>query len=132
VNDAYTATTVIERDPDDVFHFVSEAENQPRWAVNFVRSTRPIGDGRYTMETPVGELTYRLEADATRRVVDWVFETPGGETVMPARVVPHAAGAVFSFTIPRMPGTDDVAWERGRNGLDEELETLKALLEARS
>ena len=131
MNDAYTATTVIERDADDVFGFVSEPENQPRWAVNFVRSTEPIGGGRYVMQTPVGELTYRLEADPARRVADWVFETPAGETVMPARVVPHPAGAVFSFTIPRMPGTDDAAWEQGRRGLDEELETLKALLEAR-
>ncbi|MDQ3823231.1 MAG: SRPBCC family protein [Actinomycetota bacterium] len=129
MNHAYTATTVIERDADEVFRFVSDAENQPRWAINFVRSTRALGGGRYTMETPVGELAYRLDADPARRVVDWVFETPAGETVMPARVVPHPAGAVFSFTIPRMPDADDAAWEQGRHGLDEELATLKALLE---
>jgi Polyketide cyclase / dehydrase and lipid transport len=131
MTDAYTGTTVIACDPDAVFAFVSTPENQPRWAINFVRSTRQVEGGRYVMETPVGELRYRLDVDAKRRVADWVFETPAGETVMPARVVPHAAGAVFSFTIPRMPGADDDAWEQGQRGLDEELETLKALLERR-
>jgi uncharacterized protein YndB with AHSA1/START domain len=131
MNDAYTATTVIERDSEEVFRFVSEPENQPRWVINFVRATKPIEDGRYVMDTPVGELTYRLETDPARRVVDWVFETQAGETVMPARVVPHPAGAVFTFTIPRMPGADEAAWERGRRGLDEELQELKNLLEQR-
>ena len=129
MHDAYTATAVIELDVDAVFAFVSEPENQPRWAINFVRSTRSAGRGRYVMETPMGELAYRLELDRERRVADWVFELPAGETVMPARVVPHAAGAVFTFTIPRMPGADDAAWEQGRRGLDEELATLKRLLE---
>ncbi len=129
MNDAYTATVVIERDAEEVFRFVSAPENQPQWAINFVHATKPIGGGRYVMQTPVGELTYRLALDETRGVVDWLFETPGGTTVMPARVVPHAAGAVFSFTIPRMPGADDAAWEQGCRGLDEELATLKGLLE---
>jgi uncharacterized protein YndB with AHSA1/START domain len=126
---AYTSTIVIEARPDDVFDFVSEPENQPRWAVNFVRSTRPLGGGRHAMETPFGEMVYRVDADALRGVIDWAFETPDGGSVLPARVVPHAGGSLFTFTITRAPGSSDEDWERGMRGIDEELLVLKRLLE---
>ena len=126
---AYTSTVVIACEPDDVFAYVRVPERQPEWAINFVRSTRSIGGGSYVMETPVGELTYRVEHDARVRTVDFVFETPAGENVLPARVVPHAAGAVFTFTITRAPDMPDDAWQNAMRGLDEELEKLKQLLE---
>lgn len=43
---AYTSTIVIEAPPRTVLEYVSVPENQPRWAVNFVHSTREIGKSR--------------------------------------------------------------------------------------
>lgn len=126
----YTGSTLIEAPAERVFEYVSVPENQPEWAVNFVHSTQPLGNGRYVMQTPVGELTYRIEADPGRGTVDWVFETPQGESVFPTRVVRHPAGSVFTFTILRQPGTPDEAWEGGKHGLDEELAVLKRNLES--
>jgi hypothetical protein len=128
---SYTATTFIEANPDYVFEYVSVPENQPSWAINFVRSTRSLSDGRYAMQTPAGELIYRIEYDSRCRTVDFVYETPEGETTMilPTRVVPHGRGSVFTFTIHRQPGMGDVEWEGGQRGLDEELAELKKLLE---
>lgn len=125
----YTATAVIERSPADVFAYVSVPENQPEWAINFVRSTSPLGDGRYVMETPFGPMTYRVDADAARGTVDYWFDGPAGESVLPTRVVPHARGAIFMFTITRAPGSSEEDWQHGRIGLDEELTHLKAKLE---
>ena len=130
MSNVYTASTVVEAAPDDLFAFVAQPDNQPRWAINFVRSTHPLGDGRWVMETPVGELRYRVDADESRRVVDFVFESPGGESILPARVIPHARGSVFTFTITRAPGAGDAEWEGMKRGMDEELEQLKRLLEA--
>ena len=98
---SYTATTFIEAEPDRVFEYVRVPENQPSWAINFVRSTRPLSDGRYAMQTPAGELIYRIEEDSQCRTVDFVYETPEGETTMilPTRVVSHGRGSVFTFTI---------------------------------
>ncbi len=110
MSDAYTSTLTIQAPPDRVFEYVRVPENQPAWAVNFVKSTRLIGDGRYVMQTPVGEMRY-------------------GEFILPARVVPLGPGAIFMFTILRTPGMTDQEWERGRRGLDEELAQLRALLE---
>jgi uncharacterized protein YndB with AHSA1/START domain len=129
---SYTATTYIEVGPDHVFEYLRVPENQPSWAINFVRSTRPLSDGRYAMQTPAGELIYRIEDDSRCRTVDFVYETPEGETTMilPTRVVPHGGGSVFTFTIHRQPGMDDIEWEGGQRGLDEELAELKKLLES--
>ena len=128
---SYTATTFIEAEPDRVFEYVRVPENQPSWAINFVRSTRPLSDGRYAMQTPAGELIYRIEEDSQCRTVDFVYETPEGETTMilPTRVVSHWRGSVFTFTIHRQPGMGDTEWEGGQRGLDEELAELKKLLE---
>jgi hypothetical protein len=81
------------------------------------------------MDTPVGELTYRVEVDDRCRTVAFVFETPRGESVLPSRVVRHPTGSLFTFTITRAPDQPDDAWEQGRRGLDEELVRLKELLE---
>jgi hypothetical protein len=129
---SYSATTFVEADPDRVFEYVLVPENQPSWAINFVRSTRPLSDGRYAMQTPAGELIYRIEEDPRCRTVDFVYETPEGETTMilPTRVVPHGRGSVFIFTIHRQPGMGDAEWEGGQRGLEVELTELKKLLEA--
>lgn len=125
----YTATTVIARSPDDVFDYVSVPENQPDWAVNFVRSTSPLGDGRYVMESPFGPLTYRVRTDRDCGTVDYLFGTPEGDSIMPSRVVPHARGSIFMFTITRAPGMPEEDWQRGQAGLDDELHHLKVVLE---
>ena len=128
---SYTATTFIDADPERVFEYVRVPENQPSWAINFVRSTRPLSDGRYAMQTSAGELIYWIEEDPRCRTVDFVYETPEGEKTMilPTRVVPHGRGSVFTFTIHRQPGMGDIEWEGGQRGLDEELAELKKLLE---
>lgn len=129
-SDVYTASVIIAREPSQVFAYVRVPENQPAWAVNFVRSTRAVGGGRYEMETPFGRLTYRVSADETQGTVDFLFEGPDGQSVLPSRVTPHPSGAVYTFTIARQPGTSDEMWERGKNGMDEELEVLRGIVEA--
>ena len=88
-----------------------------------------LPERHYVMRTPFGEMVYRAEAEPRCRTVDFIFETPGGENVLATRVVPHGLGAVFAFTIHRVPGMSDVEWEGGKRGLDEELAELKKLLE---
>ena len=82
------------------------------------------------METPAGPMVYRVEADPKRGTIDFIVDGPGGDSILPARVVPHGQGAIFTFTITRTPEMNDQAWEGGMRGLVEELEHLKRLLES--
>jgi hypothetical protein len=84
------------------------------------------------MQTPMGELTYRVEADAARGTVDFVIESAWGDSVLPARVVPADPArrtSIFTFTIGRTLDMDDASWEGGKRGLDDELAHLKTMLE---
>ena len=130
MTNAYTATIYIAASPAKVFEYVRVPENQPTWAVNFVRSTRPTSGGRYVMETPAGAMVYRVEADPQRGTIDFIIDGPVGDSILPARVVPHGRGAIFTFTITRTPDMNDQAWEAGMRGMDEELVNLKRLLES--
>jgi hypothetical protein len=113
-----------------VHRHVCVAENQPAWAINFVRSTCPLSDGRYAVRTPAGELIYRIEEDSGCRTVDFVYETPEGETTMilPTRVVPHGRGSVFTFTIHRQHGMSDLEWEEGQRGSTRSLWSSRSCL----
>ena len=82
------------------------------------------------METPAGAMVYRVEADPQRGAIDFIIDGPGGDSILPARVVPHGRGAIFTFTITRTPDMNDQAWEAGMRGMDEELVNLKRLLES--
>ncbi len=128
--ESYTATTVIDAPPERVFEYVRVPENQPTWAINFVFGTRPLSDGRYVMDTPLGEITYRVRANAAAGTVDFVLDGPDGASTLGTRALGHAGKTVFTFTIHRAPRMAEEDWAAGRRGLDEELAQLRRLLEA--
>jgi hypothetical protein len=85
------ATIVINRSPRDVFRFVADVENIPRW-VNGARVTK-------VSEGPVQESTLFRQGQALVRVsrfeADRCFETESVRIYFPARfVVKHSRGFV--------------------------------------
>jgi len=125
----YTASIVIGCSPADVVAFMKEPANQVRWS-QFVRATRPLGEGRHEMTTMFGDtVAYRIESDVASGVVDICMETPVGITRMPTRATPHARGCFFSFGIIRPPAITDEDWARSCAGLDAELQKLKEVVE---
>jgi hypothetical protein len=126
----YSGSVVIECSPADVVAFMKVPENQLRWST-FVRSTRPLGEGRHEMTTMFGDtVAYRLECDEARGIVDICLETPAGISRMPTRATAHARGSFFTFGIMRPPAISDDDWARSCAGLDGELAALKLVIEA--
>jgi hypothetical protein len=126
----YTASTVIACTPAQAVAFMQDPDNQLRWST-FVRSTRPLGDGRHEMTTMFGDtVAYRIEADAARGIADLCMETPVGETCMPVRATAHSRGCFFTFGIVRPPAISDEDWARSCAGLDAELDCLRDVLES--
>lgn len=126
----YCGSIVIGCSPADVVAFMKVPENQLSWS-SFVRSTRPLGDGRHEMTTMFGDMVaYRLECDEALGVVDICMETPAGIVCMPTRATAHSKGSFFSFGIIRPPQISDEDWARSCAGLDGELASLKQVIEA--
>lgn len=127
-----TRCVTIEAHAVQVFQFLADPENLPRWAVGFCRSIRRDG-GRWIAQTAQGDVGIRYVTDPTLGVIDFcISQAPGAEVVAHSRVVPNGDGAEYVFTQFQAPGMPDDVFEANVAALKEELIVLKALMRARA
>jgi hypothetical protein len=119
---------------DQVFAFVREASNLPRWAHAF----KWVEAGRAKLETPAGsvEVDIDVAADGGAGTVDWRLVFPDGSIgLAQSRVtLTTRATSIYSFVLhaPPVPLAHvEGALDAQRATLADELRTLKSLLEAR-
>jgi len=119
---------------EQVFEFVREPRNLPRWAEAFASA----GDGVARLETPAGavEVTLEVAADAGAGTVDWRLTFPdGGVGLAQSRVAGTTRGTcIYSFVLHAPPIALEQlegALEAQRATLRSELATLKSLMECR-
>jgi hypothetical protein len=55
-----THTLSLRASRERAFDFLSRIDNLPKWATAFCRKLNPIGDGRYKVITPQGEIFFRI------------------------------------------------------------------------
>ncbi len=122
--------TAIARDWREVYRFASAPENMPRWASGLGAGMRADGDEWIVDGGPIGLVRVRFAAANDFGVIDHTVTLPDGTEVYNAlRVVPNGGGAEVMFTLLRMPGTGDDAFEADARHVAQDLETLKRLLE---
>lgn len=127
---ADTRTISIERGAPDLFRFVADPENLPRWAIGFARAVRREGDGWVVTTGGGADVAVRVLADAASGVVDFVLvPAPGVEHVASSRVLARGAASEYVFTQLQPPGMPDEAFEKSVAALAQELAVLKAVLE---
>lgn len=103
----------IERPPAEVYAYVCDPNNLPKWASGLSGAVKV----RFVERNPYGVLDHFVKVDS------------GPEVYMPMRVFPNGEGAEVLLTVFRQPGVteekfvDDTQWVR------RDLEALKALLE---
>ena len=126
-----TQTITIDAPRADVFAFLADANNLPRWAPNFASAVRPDGDGWIAEAGGGVEFRVRVAVDADLGTVD-IYFTPadGRERSIFGRVLPNGDGAEFLFTLFHSDRrtADDVA--RANAEVGEELRRLKGCCEA--
>ncbi|HZO13402.1 MAG TPA: SRPBCC family protein [Polyangiaceae bacterium] len=122
----------IQATHQEVFDFVKDPRNLPKWAHAF----RAADDERGRLETPQGtvEIKLRTRALADAGTVDWRLEFPDGSTgLAQSRVTETTRGTcIYSFVLhaPPVPLEDlEGALEVQITTLRQELSTLKALME---
>ncbi|HEX6049919.1 MAG TPA: SRPBCC family protein [Gemmatimonadaceae bacterium] len=129
-----TQTATLAAPPHDVFEFVADPENLPRWAVGFCRSIRrdETSADHWVVTTGTGDIIVRYVTDRAAGVIDFHLSlAPGFESVAYSRVVPNADGAEYIFTQLQPPGMPDEVFEAQVEALREELIVLQALVRAR-
>lgn len=140
------AETRINRPIEEVFAFVADSRNDPKWAVPVLECVQVVGDGpekgaQYTFASkmPVGKARGKMEIVVYEppQLIEWQirssintsharfsFESEEGATVLSARSTLQASG-IFVLTESRM--------EREINrSYQQQFQNLKQLLESRS
>jgi hypothetical protein len=103
----------IERDPLDVYNFVSDPKNLPRWASGLAAAVKV----RFVERNKYGVLDHYVSSGA------------GPEVYVPMRVFPNSEGAEVLLTVFRQPGRSDEQFGEDTQWVRRDLEALKELLE---
>jgi uncharacterized protein YndB with AHSA1/START domain len=126
--EATTVSVTIDRPVAGVYGFVSDPGNLPRWS--FFQSAIETEDG-WRVRTSGGEAILRMAPPNDLGVLDHHIQTPaGGRIHIPMRVVENGRGSEVVFTVYRAPGMTDEAYAADVRQVEEDLATLKRLLES--
>jgi hypothetical protein len=121
-----TVTTVLDAPRDDVFAYLAEIENLPRWATEFARELKRE-DGKTKVVNGLGEFFFELDADPDTGVVD-MYAGPSEDALalFPTRVVPLPGGrSAYTFTMFQGPGMSDELFASQHEALLREFENIR-------
>ncbi len=124
-----TVSISIERSPQEVYEFVRDARNLPRWACGLGRSIDNV-NGEWIARTPQGSMRFRFVERNDFGVLDhYIKPQHGAEVYVPLRVVASGSASELVFTLLRLPGVTLEEFERDAATVRQDLSTLKRLLE---
>jgi hypothetical protein len=126
-----TKTVFMKCPAKKLFDFLANAENWPRWAIHNIQAVRPGSEGWWLLDTPRGPGRLRIGPNERTGVLDHEFiDAHEGRWLVPTRVVAVADRTLLMMTFTKPDALLDEAFRQGMGLLEEELETLKRLLES--
>ena len=133
MHDVYHLSVTIARPPSEVYEFASDPANLPRWAAGLARSALVREGDEWVADAPFGRVRVRFAPRNAFGVIDHDVTLESGIVVHNAiRVVPNGEGSEFVFTLLRQPGMTDAQFARDKAAVENDLKTLKDLLERQS
>lgn len=120
----------IARPAAEVYTFVADPGNLPRWSSGLGSSIEQVG-GEWVIQSPEGALHFEFVESNDFGVLDHRVTFPSGDTFYnPMRVVPYADGSEITFSVRRFGDLSDADFERDVAAVSADLAKLKAVLEA--
>lgn len=110
---------------DKAYDFLSDWRNQPQWAVNFVKGIKEE-NGQIIMTTPNGDLPIQWRTNRNLGTIDMIFP---GDSLLPTRLSAIGDSLVYTFTFSVPTDLPEEAFRQSQRNMDEELATLKRILE---
>jgi hypothetical protein len=119
----------IERDVAAVAAFAGDPANLPQWAAGLSAGIRNEG-GRWITDSPMGPVEVRFGDGRELGILDHDVIFPDGSSVHnPLRVLRNDDGSEIVFTLYRLPGTTDDAYDRDAALVRGDLLRLRDILE---
>lgn len=125
-----TISVSIARPPAAVYAYLADPANFPRWS-KFITAIRKDG-AEWVATTPERTVRIRFCPRNELGVVDhWVMPEPGASVYVPLRVLAQPDGnSEVNFTVFRLPGINDAAYDEDIRMVRTDLDALKRVLES--
>ena len=118
----------IDRKPSVVGAFLADHRNLPKWAEGLSAGVIEE-DGAVFSESPMGKVKVTFAAGAEHGIFDHDVTLPDGTTFHnPMRVLKNDQGSEVAFTLYRLPGVTDEAYEKDAATIAADLDRLAAAL----
>jgi hypothetical protein len=122
-----TVTAVLDAPREEVFEWISDVENLPRWATDFARELVRDGD-HWKVRNGLGEFFFEIRADPETGVID-MYSGPERDqlAVFPTRAVKLPGGrTAYTFTMFQGPEMPDELFESQYASLRREFRNIEA------
>ena len=118
----------IKRPADQVYEFVSNPENLPKWATGLSGYIKNV-NGDWIAGSPMGRVKVKFADKNKSGILDHDVTLPSGAKVYnPMRVFPNNDGSELIFTLYRRPNMSDQMFIEDAKAVTKDLEKLKNLL----
>ena len=119
----------INRPPHEVYSFVSDPANLPKWATGLGGSIGQV-QGEWIADSPMGKIRIKFAEKNTFGVLDHEVVLESGVRIEnPMRVIANGEGSEIFFTLIRQPEMSDEKFEEDARWVEKDLNILKGLLE---
>lgn len=131
VTNSKTVSVSIKRKPTEVYDYIFNPENLPKWAGAFsLGISKSSTEGEWIVETPEGPVKIRFVERNKFGVLDhYVSPTPDQVILNPMRVIPNSSGSEVIFTLFQLPDMSDEKFSEDAGLVESDLRSLKNVLE---
>ena len=123
-----TVTIVLPARREDVFAYLADIENLPKWATEFARELKRE-NGDYKVVNNLGEFYFEIHADEQTGVIDMLTGPSKDQlAVFPTRAVElPGGGTAYTFTMFQGAGMPDELFESQYESLKREFDNVRAV-----
>ncbi len=122
-----TLSISIDCSVNKAYEFISNPENLPQWS--FFESVKKVND-QWIAETRDGPMNIRFVDRNEFGIVDhFVTPSPDESIIVPMRIIPNGTGCEVIFTAFQQPMMSEGQFNQDLDQVQQDLETLKQLLE---
>ncbi len=121
----------IKRPIEEVYGFLAEPRNFPKWAEGLGKDFRHVEGMTFAAQTPMGPMRVMFSEPNRHGVLDHAVIPDRGEPMHnPLRAIANGDGSEVVFTLFRRTGMSDDEFARDADTISSDLRRLKALLES--
>jgi len=119
----------IDRPSNEVYSFVSNPENLPKWGTGLGSSIKKV-NGEWIADSPMGKVKIKFAEENKFGILDHEVVLESGVTINnPMRVIANGKGSEIFFTLVRQPDVSDEKFAQDAEWVEKDLRILKGLLE---